>query len=169
MRYARLEVISMSNQQQYLASPEDEDAVRVEIREKCAGRFQSPKMNEFFDESVGPAFDMFLRLFKEIIGPEVDYFEIDLDGKGFHYHESELGVDIYGARTIGARVTTNEWLFYYYVYAMSIPGTPFGTYCVFIKSDGKYRFLMNLDACSQDALFEDVKRSFLKAKAQLQS
>src|SRR5665647_2595267 len=93
MRHARLEVVSMSNQQQYLASPEDEDAVRVEIREKCAGRFQSPKMNEFFDKSVGPAFDMFLRVFKEIIGPEVDYFEIDLDGKGFHYHESELGVD----------------------------------------------------------------------------
>jgi hypothetical protein len=64
--------------------------------------------------------------------------------------------------------TPNEWFFYHYVYATSAPYPPWNDYTVIVKSDGKPEIINDLEACSKDALFEDVKRSFLAAKAQLQ-
>jgi hypothetical protein len=145
------------------------------MREKCVGKFQSAEINQFFDKSVGPVFYTFSGSFKEIIGPEAGYFEVGIDG-GFAYHEGRdylekrLEDDRYAMRNFGVHVTTKEWLFYYYVYATTPRIKPLGPpYCVFIKSDGEYRIINDLEACSKDALFEDVKRSFLEAKAQLES
>jgi hypothetical protein len=144
----------------YLASPEDEDAIRIEMREKCAGRFPSTKMNDFFDEEVDPA----LRSFEALIRREYEDFAFELDDAGFRYHENALGTDIYSMRSAGVRVALEDRLFYYYVYAMSPPGTPHGAYCIFIKSNGTYRFFFKgIEECSKHALFEDVKRFFLKA------
>ena len=145
------------------------------MREQCVGKFQSAQINEFFDDSVGPAVRRFSNSFAEIIGPEADYFELHVDG-GFAYHEgrdyrrARLEDDAYAMRDLGVHVTTKEWLFYYHVYATTPPVKPLGPpYCLFIKSDGNYRFIRDLEACSKDALFEDLKRSFLKAKAQLEN
>jgi hypothetical protein len=165
----------MKNQEQDLESPWDERTVRLEMREKCVGKFQSAEINQFFDKSVGPALTMFSQKFKEIIGPEADFFEITFGG-GFDYHEGRdhieerLEDDMYYMRDAGVQVTTKDRLFYYHVYATTPPIKSLGPpYCVFIKSDGEYRFINDLGACSKDALFQDVKRSFLEAKAQLES
>lgn len=157
----------MNNQEQYLASPEDEEAVRLEMWEKCIGKFEQSEVGAFFAKSVDPALNTFVLL----SDPEVfdrDRFEIDMNIRD-HYHEGVVDGVPYSGLSLGFRVTTKNWLFYYYVYAMSPPSKPFGPYCVFVKSDGKYRIINDLEACSRDTLFEDVKRSFLEAKAQLES
>jgi hypothetical protein len=165
----------MNDQEQDLESPWDERTVRLEMREKCVGKFQSEEISGFFDKSVVPAIGMFRDSFKEVIGPEAVFFKIGSDGdfrchEGRDYLEKRLEDDIYYMHDFGVQVTTKDWFFYYHVYATTPPIKPLGPpYCVFIKSDGKYRFINNLEVCSKDALFKDVKRSFLEAKAQLES
>jgi hypothetical protein len=167
MRHARLEAIAVNNQEEYLANPEDEEAVRREMGEKCIAKFEMSDVRAFFAKSVNPA----LNAFALLSDPETidkDRFEIDVRGDP-SYHEGVLDGLPYSAFSLGFCVTTSNWLFYYSVYTMSPPLAPFGPYCVFVKSDGKYRTINDLEACSKDALFEDVKRSFLEAKAQLES
>ncbi|HYA33554.1 MAG TPA: hypothetical protein VEG65_06140 [Candidatus Bathyarchaeia archaeon] len=157
------------NEEQYLESPWDERIVRLEMREQCVGKFQSAQINEFFDDSVGPAVRRFSNSFAEIIGPEADYFELHVDG-GFAYHEgrdyrrARLEDDAYAMRDLGVHVTTKEWLFYYHVYAMTPLREFRGPYCVFIKCDAEYRFIRDLAPCTKDTLYEDAKRSFLEAR-----
>ena len=77
--------------------------------------------------------------------------------------------DYYNGMLSGIEVTADERLFfYYYVYATSAPYPPWNDYTVLVKSDGKCRIINNLDECLKDALFDDIKQSFLEANAQVE-
>jgi hypothetical protein len=159
----------MNEEEQYLESLWDERTVRLEMRETCIGKFRSVEINEFFYKSVGPALSMFFDSFAAIVEPEADDFEVHVGG-GFAWHEGRdyrrlrPEDDAYAMRDLGVHITTKEWLFYYHVYAMTPPAQFTGPYCLFIKSDGEYRFIHDLAVCTKDTLFEDAKRSFLDAK-----
>jgi hypothetical protein len=163
--------VTMTNREQFVASPEDEDAVRREMREKCIGKFEFEKseVEAFFANSVQPALYSFV-FPAEPAAIDPDGFRATMDNMtNVMYHEGTLDGVHYGAFSLGFRVTMKDRLFYYYVYAMSPDWKPLGPYCVFIKSDGEYRAIDDLETCSGEALFDDIKRSFLKAKAQLES
>jgi len=159
----------MNNREQYVASPEDEDAVRRKMREKCIGKFKFEKLEveAFFANSVQPALNAFaFQADPATIDPEG--FQIAMDNMtNASYHEGELNGVPYGAFSLGVRVTTKDRRFYYRVYAMSPDWKPLGPYCVFIKSDGECRTIEDLETCSGDALFDDVKRFFLETKAEV--
>ena len=150
------------------------DAVRLEMMGKLIGKHQRDEIEKFVHEKAGPAHRDFFNRLPDIVDVTADHYTARAPIENRYGQVNKLDAnDYYNVMQSGVEVTANEdtpneWFFYHYVYATSAPYPPWNDYTVIVKSDGKPEIINDLEACSKDALFEDVKRSFLAAKAQLQ-
>jgi hypothetical protein len=157
--------VTMTNRELFGTGPQDVDYVRREMMSKLDGKHRTNEIENFFYNKVNPTVMDFFEWVKSypycVNAPQTALL---------YGQRNKLDAnDYYNVMKSGVEVTGDEWLFYYYIYATSAPEPPWDDYTVFIKSDGKYRIIYDLEACSKEALFDDVKQSFLEAKAKLES
>jgi hypothetical protein len=152
-----------------LPNPEDEYSARLDMREKLTAEYGGAEIDAFFDKTLFPAFKKFRTSFFEIVGDDdKTSLRVEVDASNFRRYERWTPEYYIGRTPLGVKVTKNdEWVFfYYYVYAMTPPNKPLGL-CVFTKTNGKYKILHDINTRTIDDLFEDVKKAFNAAKAQM--
>jgi hypothetical protein len=161
----------MANREPYGTGPQDVDVVRREMVAKLVGEHQREEIEKFFYYKVNPAFFDFFECVKELVKFPLHTLKRSETAWLYGQRSKIDPNDQYNVMLGGIEVTDNEWLFfYYYVYATSSVSYPpwLDLYTVIVKSDGKYRIINNLYECSKDALFDNIKQSFLEAKAQIE-
>lgn len=137
--------------------------IRREIKDMCAARYSRAEIDKFLDQKVAPAFH---RLSGELLDENTST-EVDFRGSGYYENYVRETGDFFVARDLGIRIIPQDWkMFSYYVFAMSPQRIPFDPtnypthFCVFVKKDGEYEFINDINTRTADDVFKDAKMAY---------